>query len=211
MHGIDLTDVSEMFRSGYEDHWRCEDGIFGPGSTVITLPFVLHIDAVKDDRDLLAKAFTESAVRGVLHSLSSASNALLYLNGLGPFKGSPRPQLIIVDLYLPQTNGADFLGILASNTRFRSIRTAVTMTAVTEAALGRCRAFGVDTYLTKPRTTAGITEAAAVLKAWLAGGDSRGHQNTLLPIWTPQPGASSSLQVPSTPCPTPARPPTKYA
>ena len=130
-------------------------------------PSILHIDAEPLARTMLARAFALGHMPGVLQSLSSASNALLYLNGLGPFKGFPRPILIMLDLDLPLFDGADFLPMLKANPRFKSIRTCILMTNLTEQGIERCRAMGADGFRPKPHSEEEAMEMMGWIKAWL--------------------------------------------
>ena len=123
-----------------------------------SLPHILHIDANEADRIAFAQAFAASGVLAALHSLSSASNALLYLNQLGPFVGRPRPRLIFLDLNLPRCDGREFLEMLKANSRFRDIAIAILMSTRNEADSQRFRALGVETFLIKPSDQQGYVE-----------------------------------------------------
>ena len=129
-------------------------------------PAILHIDADLRARTLMTQAFLRSGMPGVLHSLSSASNALLYLNALGPFRGYPRPRLIILDLDLPRVEGADFLHTLRTNTRFKNIRTCVLMAALTEVNGARCRMLGIERFRAEPTTEGEADEVLAWVRTW---------------------------------------------
>jgi two-component system response regulator len=123
-----------------------------------SLPHILHIDAYETDRIAFAQAFAASGVLAALHSLSSASNALLYLNQLGPFVGKPRPRLIFLDLNLPSCDGRDFLEMMKANSRFRDIAIAILMSTRSNTDSQRCRALGVETFLLKPADEKGYVE-----------------------------------------------------
>jgi CheY-like chemotaxis protein len=141
-------------------------------------PHVLHIDADQQARAVLSSAFAASGIPDAMHSLSTASNALLYLNGLGPFKGFPRPQLIIIDLDLPRSDGADFLHMLRTNTRFKAIGICVLMTFLTEANIQRCQALGVERYRLKPYAPPEAGELVALVKTWLQGSPPEGMRTS---------------------------------
>src|SRR5271170_415381 len=92
-----------------------------------TIPHILHIDDDEHHRMVLSSAFLVSGVIGILHSLSSASNALLYLNQRGPFAAAPRPRLIIVDLDLPRSEGRQFHELIETDQRWKDISMVVLM------------------------------------------------------------------------------------
>jgi len=117
----------------------------------------------------MSQAFAKSNLFAALHSLSSASNALLYLNQLGPFKNSQRPHLICLDLNLPCANGIHFLEMLKKNTRFKSIPTVVLIDSDSYTNIQRCRDLGVDEYRVKPRTQQDVIDMAASWRVWMSG------------------------------------------
>ncbi len=123
-----------------------------------SLPHILHIDANEADRVAFAQAFAASGVMAALHSLSSASNALLFLNQLGPFVGKPRPRLFFLDLNLPRCDGREFLEMLKANSRFRDIAIAILMSTRNDADSQRFGALGVETFLIKPLDQQGYVQ-----------------------------------------------------
>jgi len=65
-------------------------------------PLVLVVDDNQEMRDLLERALTLEGIR-----VRTASGVLRALEAL--HDGSPRPDLIVTDLMMPQTTGWDFL------------------------------------------------------------------------------------------------------
>jgi CheY-like chemotaxis protein len=123
---------------------------------MFTQPHVLHVDANQAQRERVAASFSQSNALGILHSLSSASNALLYLNRLGPFRDSPKPRAVLLDIDLPRTNGQHFLDMLRTNTRFKAIETVVLLNADSPDALQRLRAFGITDAVAIPRAASDL-------------------------------------------------------
>lgn len=111
----------------------------------------LHIDDDEGERFLFSQAFFKSGVVGVLHSLSSASNALLYLDRKGPFAGAPRPHVIVLDLHLPRSEGRQLQAMLMTDQQFNDIAIVILTGPQNDADLERCRALGIDSYRKKPR------------------------------------------------------------
>jgi CheY-like chemotaxis protein len=122
------------------------------------IPHLLHIDPNEADRIAFSQAFAKSGILGGLHSLSTASNALLFLNQMGPFAGLPRPQLIVLDLNLPRCNGRDFVEMLRANWRFKDMSIVVLMSTQNDVDRERCRKLGVDNYLAKPHNEQGYID-----------------------------------------------------
>jgi CheY-like chemotaxis protein len=131
-------------------------------------PHILHIDDDADDRDLFALAFGKSGLRGILHGLAGATDALLYLNQLGPHTDAVKPRLIILDLSLPRVDGRELLELLRINPRFKTIPVIVLTGSENYADMQRCRELGVDDYVVKPQSAQQLIELIASFQHWLA-------------------------------------------
>jgi CheY-like chemotaxis protein len=118
------------------------------------IPHILHIDDDENDRYLFSRAFFSSGVVGALHSLSTASNALLYLHQQGPFVSAQRPRLIIVDLHLPRSNGRQFQEMIQSDKRWKDIAIVMLTGPQNDVDIERCRSLGITHFRKKPRTEA---------------------------------------------------------
>jgi CheY-like chemotaxis protein len=142
------------------------------------IPHLLHIDDSEDDRLIFARAFAKSGLSGVLHSVSNASDALLYLNRLGPYADAPRPRLILLDLSLPRLDGREFLEVLKKNHRFRTISLIVLSGSENFKDMQRSRELGIDDYVVKPKTNQELIELIASFGHWLIGSSSGIPKNT---------------------------------
>jgi two-component system response regulator len=136
------------------------------------IPHILHVDDDANDRDLFAYAFRKSGLGGVLHSVASAADALLFLNRLGRFSNAERPRLIIIDLSLPRLDGRQFLEVVRTNLQFKSIAVIVLTGSESFADMQRCRELGVDDYVVKPHTQQELVELIASFQHWLVGSAS---------------------------------------
>jgi chemotaxis family two-component system response regulator Rcp1 len=113
---------------------------------------ILHVDQDEGARHLLSRAIFRAKVTGTLHSLSSASNALLYLNRLGPFADSPRPDVIIVDIFLPRSEGRQLHEILQSDERWAAIPLIILSNPATGTDIDGWHAMGMDHFRKKPQS-----------------------------------------------------------
>jgi CheY-like chemotaxis protein len=135
-------------------------------------PHILHVDDSEDDRELFAYAFAKSGLRGVLHHVENAADAVLFLNRLGPFTAAVKPSLIIVDLSLPRVDGRQFLEMVRSNLQFKVIPVIVLTGSESYADMQRCRDLQVDDYVVKPKTAQGLIELIISFQRWLSGAPS---------------------------------------
>jgi two-component system response regulator len=136
------------------------------------VPHLLHIDDDRDDRELFARAFAQSGLGGVLHSVAGSADALLFLNRITPYADAVRPKLIILDLSLPHLDGRDLLELLKTNLQFKSIPVVVITGSESYADVRRCRELAVEDYVVKPRTHHELIELITSFEHWLTGSAS---------------------------------------
>src|SRR5665647_2459473 len=70
---------------------------------------ILLVEDNKGDVGLIEEVFEEAKIRNNLHVAEDGEEALLYLHGEGKFSGSPRPDIILLDLNLPKKGGHEVL------------------------------------------------------------------------------------------------------
>jgi CheY-like chemotaxis protein len=63
---------------------------------------ILLVEDNKGDVGLIEEVFEESKIRNNLHVAEDGEEAVFYLRGKGKFSGSPRPDIILLDLNLPK-------------------------------------------------------------------------------------------------------------
>ena len=146
----------------------CPQPVEEESNSARPIPRILHIDDDEDDRLVFARAFSQSGLAGVLNSVASASEALLFLNRLGSYISAHKPSLIVLDLSLPSLDGREFLEVIKSNVFFRAIPVVVLTGSEDYADMRRCRELGVEDYVVKPRTSQELIELIASLGRWLS-------------------------------------------
>jgi CheY-like chemotaxis protein len=70
---------------------------------------ILIVEDNEGDIGLIEEVFEEAKIRDNLHVAENGEEAVLYLHGKGKFLGSPRPDIILLDLNLPKKMGVKFL------------------------------------------------------------------------------------------------------
>ena len=76
--------------------------------------------------------------------------ALDFLFRLGRFARAPRPDLILLDLRLPEVDGLEVLGKIKSHQELRTIPVVVMTASDDEQDKLKCEQLNIDGYLTKP-------------------------------------------------------------
>jgi DNA-binding response OmpR family regulator len=109
-----------------------------------------------------------------------------YLEGTGPYGDRarfPLPDLVVLDLKLPNKSGLEVLGWLRSTPTLNGLRVVVLTSSSEEADIDAAYGLGVESYLVKP---VGFEELRVRVEALAAyWGDLEGGPAPLAPFATP--------------------------
>src|SRR5690606_39602109 len=97
---------------------------------------ILLIEDNPDDQDLARRALQHGKFANELHIVSNGLEALDYLYRKGRHEApgaAPTPDLILLDLNMPQMNGIEFLRNVKQDQQLRAIPTAVLTTSDAES------------------------------------------------------------------------------
>ena len=122
------------------------------------VPDLLHNRAVEillvednpDDVDLTIEAFKESSSPSRLHVVEDGVEALAFLRRQGAYAGSPRPDLILLDLNLPRKSGHEVLAEIKTDPGLLQIPVVVLTTSAADADVVRSYELAANCYITKP-------------------------------------------------------------
>ncbi|SFK63601.1 Response regulator receiver domain-containing protein [Halogranum rubrum] len=108
---------------------------------------------VEDDpaaRRLFEEAMSESQI-GTLDVVTTGNAALMYLDERGTDGTDPYPDLIVLDMHLPDVSGLEVLEALKSSpTPLKRIPVLVLSSSTEQATVDRAYDLGVNAYLQKP-------------------------------------------------------------
>ena len=116
-------------------------------------PAPIDILLVEDDPgDVLMtrEAFEHHKIRNALHVAEDGVEALRFLHREGPFRESPRPGLILLDLNLPRKDGREVLDEIKRDPRLCTIPVVVLTTSEAEEDILRSYELHANAYVTKP-------------------------------------------------------------
>jgi CheY-like chemotaxis protein len=134
-----------------------------------TIP-ILIADDDEEDRMLVEEAMEESRLVNPLHFVENGEEAMDYLYHRGKYEDKekyPRPGLILLDLNMPKKDGREVLAEIKANKDLRQIPIVVLTTSKAEEDILRTYDLGVNSYITKPVTFAGLVEIVQNLgKYW---------------------------------------------
>ena len=113
-------------------------------------------------RDAMADARMTNEMRFV----HDGEELMDYLHKRGEYADggdAPRPGIILLDLNMPKKDGREALAEIKSDEGLRTIPVCVLTTSAAEEDIYRSYDLGVNSFITKPVTFAGLVE---VLQAW---------------------------------------------
>jgi CheY-like chemotaxis protein/DNA-binding XRE family transcriptional regulator len=116
------------------------------------VPEILLIEDSATDAAMAARAFKRAKITNPLKIVCAAEDGLAYLFGKGGNKKRrrPRPQLILLDLNLPQMSGPEFLRRIKSDDRTRDIPVVVLTVSQSDRMIIECGRLGAVNYIVKP-------------------------------------------------------------
>jgi CheY-like chemotaxis protein len=120
------------------------------------------------DVGLVEEVLEEAKIRNVIHVVSDGEEAILFLNGEGKFSGSPRPDIILLDLNLPKKDGREVLKEIKENNNLKNIPIVILTTSGAEKDVLRAYELHANAYVTKPLDfDQFINVVESIAKFWL--------------------------------------------
>jgi CheY-like chemotaxis protein len=111
---------------------------------------ILLVEDNKGDVGLIEEVFEEAKIRNKLHVAEDGEEAMLFLRGKGQFTGSPRPDIIILDLNLPNKDGREVLKEVKEDNNLKNIPVVVLTTSNAEKDILGAYGLHANAYITKP-------------------------------------------------------------
>lgn len=131
-------------------------------------PVVFWVEDNEHDVELMRTAFVIAGVDADFVVAEQAHAAFRYVDGLTPYKGTPRPpDLIILDLRLPAISGESVLAELRKHRSFSTVPIVIFTSSADPRELQRCRDHGATECITKPPSFGGYAEVVTLLKRYL--------------------------------------------
>src|SRR5688572_9695708 len=133
---------------------------------------ILLIEDSENDALLMQRALQKSAIPDCVHIAKSGKEAIEYLRGVGPFSNRqefPLPQLILLDLQMPEMHGLKVLEWIRSQPEFRSTVVIVLSSSLLAGDIQLAYKLGSNSYLVQPPTLEMLYQTvAAIVQYWLA-------------------------------------------
>ncbi len=111
---------------------------------------ILLVEDNPGDVRLTMEAFKEGKICNHLSVVGDGVEALAFLRRDPPFTDAPRPDLILLDLNLPRTNGRDVLSEIEEEEDLRNIPVVVLTTSNSEKDILSTHDLHASCYINKP-------------------------------------------------------------
>jgi len=109
---------------------------------------LLLVEDSPDDAALTLRALKRAKLQNRVWTVVDGLQALAFLRGEAPYEDVPRPDLVLLDLNLPNLDGRDVLLRIREHAQLRTLPVVVLTSSDQEQE--RLAATGADAFLTKP-------------------------------------------------------------
>lgn len=133
---------------------------------------ILLVEDNQDDYEATIRSLKSNHFMNPVQWCRSGQQALDYLYAKGEYAGNPntrRPDLILLDLNMPGIDGRVVLEKLKADPDKRSIPVVVLTTSSDSRDIEQCYRIGASTYIQKPVSFEGLTEAVRTMKDYWFG------------------------------------------
>lgn len=111
---------------------------------------ILLVEDNEGDIGLIEEVFEEAKIRNILHVAKDGEEAMLFLRGEERFSGSPRPDIILLDLNLPKKDGREVLKEIKEGEDLKNIPVVILTTSGAEKDVLKAYDLHANAYITKP-------------------------------------------------------------
>jgi len=125
---------------------------------------ILLVEDNPADVLMTRSAFEDFKLNNALHVVEDGVEALAFLHSQGAFTGSPRPDLIMLDLNLPRKNGREVLAEIKNDPQLRNIPVVVLTTSSSEKDVFQAYDLHANCYIVKPVGFTSFVEAIKSIK-----------------------------------------------
>ena len=128
---------------------------------------ILMADDDEEDRELTRDALQDARLANQMRFAVDGQDLMDYLRHEGRYAGggasAPRPGIILLDLNMPKKDGREALAEIKADEGLRRIPVVVLTTSKDEQDVLKTYELGVNSFITKPVTFAGLVEA---MRTW---------------------------------------------
>jgi CheY-like chemotaxis protein len=102
------------------------------------------------DAHVAIRALRDGQIKHRLTLVVDGEEALEFLKRQGRFARAPRPDIVLLDLFLPKRSGLEVLAEIRSDLQLSDLPVVILTTSDDESSRYTCQQYAVDCYMTKP-------------------------------------------------------------
>ena len=130
---------------------------------------ILIIDDNETDAMIMQEALASVVIGNEVKILNNAADAIDLLNNKGDFKKEEKPDLILLDLNMPDLNGFEFLRIVKKDPRFIQIPIIILSGTENPENINECYQLGANCFIQKPNDITKFKQVVAVINEFWLG------------------------------------------
>jgi two-component system response regulator len=137
-----------------------------------SLAHILLVEDNQDDYEATLRSLKRNHFLNPVQWCKSGQEALDYLNINGshaPSAVSRKPDLILLDLNMPGIDGRQVLQVIKTDAALKSIPVVILTTSADSKDIDQCYQIGASTYIQKPVSFEGLTQAIGTMKDYWFG------------------------------------------
>ncbi|PWU17323.1 MAG: two-component system response regulator [Verrucomicrobia bacterium] len=154
---------------------------------------ILLVEDNQDDVSFILRAFKRAEISNPIYAVADGEEAMAYLSGEGDYSNRtdyPLPELILLDLNLPGTDGFQVLRWLRQQPGFASIRVLVLTSSNEVYSVNRAYKLGANSFLVKPSDFENFVELGRIISHFWLRASKAPTVSRPLPEPTPSPPGS---------------------
>ena len=111
---------------------------------------ILLVEDNPDDVILTKESLKEGKIKNTMYDVGDGVEAMAFLRRQGKYAGSPRPDIVFLDLNLPKKDGRQVLEEIKTDADLRSIPVVILTTSEAEEDVLKSYNLHANSYITKP-------------------------------------------------------------
>jgi len=131
---------------------------------------LLLVEDTPNDAELTIETLSEGSIRGLrIHWVENGEQALAFLNREGQYARCPRPDIILLDLWMPRMNGLEVLAVVKEHPDWKRIPVVMMTASDKEEHILAAYSKHVNCYVTKPVDPDDFIEAVRTIEEFWFG------------------------------------------
>ena len=128
---------------------------------------ILLVEDSPDDVVIVSEVLAGTKIKYNLNVPQDGAEALAFLHKEGKYAGSPRPDLILLDLNLPKIDGREVLARIKADDGLKQIPVIVMSSSDQAKDVNRAYELHANCYIEKPSNLSQLIKVGKVIENWL--------------------------------------------